>query len=199
MLNIITEFIKEHDDKNNYISGKDFEDNLRLKLKNNNIIEIQGTKGTKKFKKIYEDNKKKLREYIEELKNNNIEKEYIENKFLSYFQNNTFLYQPFGSQKFPDFILFENNKIILIEFKWSKNKNIAFNDSLPFYYAFYFFATPDNLFLFQGKDLISFDLYILLNNKVKLLREESKKKKKNLGIYIGDQNLNLHLLMKNIG
>jgi len=183
MFKIIKDFIDINDSKNSYSSSKDFEDNLKMKLKQKNIIEIQMKNGSVNEKKLYKSKLTKLKNYIEELKLKEINTNQIENNFKEYFLNDTFIYQPFGSQKFPDFIIFYKNNIILFEFKWSKNNNIVFNDSLPFYHAFYFFATPNNLFLFQGKNLIDFNTYLKLNNDVKILRNNNKKNCEEWTIY----------------
>ncbi|WKX02318.1 hypothetical protein [Candidatus Mycoplasma mahonii] len=48
--------------------------------------------------------------------------EIIDNSFQSV--RNTFIFQPYGSQQFPYFIVFTENKIIPIEIKYSKMKEV---------------------------------------------------------------------------
>lgn len=70
----------------------------------------------------------------------------------------TFIYQPYGSQQFPDIIIFTENKIIPLEIKFSskKQKNPIWNSNVPKANAFYIFGSYGmrDLTFFCGNDII---------------------------------------------
>jgi len=91
-------------------------------------------------------------------------KKHISNKFSSDFidtPNNlkgTFIYQPYGSQQFPDFIVFTNKKIVPLEVKFSTKSQSKpiWNSNVPRANAFYVFGSYglQDLTFFCGDDVM---------------------------------------------
>lgn len=71
----------------------------------------------------------------------------------------SFIYQPFGSQEFPDFLIFTDKKIIPLEIKFSADKQSKpmWNSNVPKANAFYVFGSygKKDLTFFCGKDVLS--------------------------------------------
>lgn len=96
---------------------------------------------------------------------NLIKKHIVKDKLGSNFLNvpikglkKTFIYQPYGSQQFPDLIIFTGNKAIPLEIKFSskKQKNPIWNSNVPRANAFYIFGSYGmrDLTFFCGNDVI---------------------------------------------
>lgn len=70
----------------------------------------------------------------------------------------SFLYQPYGSQKFPDFIVFTDNKVVPIEIKFSTKDQSkpVWNGHVPRANAFYVFGSygKKDITFFCGDDVI---------------------------------------------
>jgi len=91
-------------------------------------------------------------------------KGHISNKFSSNFidtPNNlkrTFVYQPYGSQQFPDFIVFTDKKVVSLEVKFSTKSQSKpiWNSNVPRANAFYIFGSYGlkDLTFFCGDDVI---------------------------------------------
>ncbi|GAA9463745.1 hypothetical protein BTM444_06640 [Helicobacter pylori] len=103
------------------------------------------------------------------------------NDFITYIHNNTphtlknpfsnltshFLYQPFGSQNYPDFLVFIFDYVVGIEIKFSKNdkgeKNLQisrpmWNSNLPKPNAIYVYGVANaNITFFKGSDILSYE------------------------------------------
>ncbi|MFH1656704.1 MAG: type II restriction endonuclease [Candidatus Nealsonbacteria bacterium] len=70
----------------------------------------------------------------------------------------TFIYQPYGSQEFPDFIIFTEQKIIPLEIKFSqKQAHPIWNSNVPKANAFYVFGSygMKDLTFFCGNDVLT--------------------------------------------
>lgn len=83
-------------------------------------------------------------------------------KFLEIPDNNlkrTFIYQPYGSQQFPDFIVFTNKKNVPLEVKFStKNQSKPiWNSNVPRANAFYIFGSYGlkDITFFCGTDVLA--------------------------------------------
>lgn len=72
-----------------------------------------------------------------------------------------YVYQPFGSQKYPDFFIIEDGYIIPLECKSSKNKRPKWNGGLPKpNLGIYFFSlTAEDITFFLGKDILPKQIY----------------------------------------
>ena len=97
--------------------------------------------------------------------------------------------EPFNTQSFPDFIIFDKNYLIPIEIKSSKDKDKPmWNNSLPKQFATYIFmAYAENLSLreivyFMGKDVITKDCSELFAYKMKEVQKAAKLSKEELSI-----------------
>ena len=91
----------------------------------------------------------------------------IENTIIDVIPNGSFIAQPFGSQSFPDFIVFDCDKVICVELKYSKNSKPMWNNSLPRQHALYVFlsnqkSSGSDLVLFKGSDVISVEMESVL-------------------------------------
>lgn len=93
-------------------------------------------------------------------------KEHISNKFASNFIDvpnaklkRTFIYQPYGSQQFPDFIVFTDKKVVPLEVKFSTKSQSKpiWNSNVPRANAFYIFGSYglQDLTFFCGDDIIA--------------------------------------------
>ena len=70
-----------------------------------------------------------------------------------------YLYQPFGSQAYPDFIVFDDNRLVCIEIKFStgSTRKPVWNSGLPRQHGIYVFGSrgiPDITF-FLGRGVLS--------------------------------------------
>lgn len=93
-------------------------------------------------------------------------KKHIGNKFGDRFleipNNNlkrTFIYQPYGSQQFPDFIVFTDKKVIPLEIKFSTQSQSKpiWNSNVPRAGAFYIFGSYGlkDITFFCGDDILA--------------------------------------------
>lgn len=94
--------------------------------------------------------------------------------------NNTIIYQPFGSQAVPDFIIKYKNKLLALEAKSSKGTRPAFNGTLPHSYCIYAFTSKkyNKHTLFLGKDVVGQKKREHLENlshKIDLIIKEAEK------------------------
>lgn len=73
--------------------------------------------------------------------------------------NRHFLFQPFGSQQYPDFLVLDRNCIVGIEVKFSKGKNgrPIWNSGLPRPNGIYIFGSygRNDITYFRGADVVS--------------------------------------------
>ncbi len=83
-------------------------------------------------------------------------------KFLEIPSNNlkrTFIYQPYGSQEFPDFIIFTDKKIVPLEIKFSAKSQSKpiWNSNVPRASAFYIFGSYGlkDITFFCGADVLA--------------------------------------------
>lgn len=96
-----------------------------------------------------------------ELMKKHIVKDKLKKDFLDIPSENlkkTFIYQPYGSQEFPDIIVFTQKKIIPLEIKFSSGnqKHPVWNSNVPKANAFYIFGSygARDLTFFCGDDVI---------------------------------------------
>lgn len=93
-------------------------------------------------------------------------KKHIENKFGDAFLDipnkilkRTFIHQPYGSQQFPDFIVFTDKKVVPLEVKFSTKKQVKpiWNSNVPRANAFYIFGSYGlkDITFFCGNDILS--------------------------------------------
>lgn len=100
---------------------------------------------------------------------------------------NCFVCQPYGSQEFPDFLIFASKKIISIEIKYSSGTSSKpmWNSNLPKANAIYIFGSYglSDVTFFLGKDVLSMEERIELigffENNAKRLEEEFRKEMRN--------------------
>jgi len=169
MLKKIFDFIRNK--KNIWLGiskGKHLEDRLEEELRKNNFIPLRLN--------ILTDKKQWLilkKEILQ--KNNNKD---IINNFPS-FTYNTYFRHPYGSQNYPDFLIFTNNSIIPIELKTSRKNNIKpmWNSNLPKSNCIYIFASfgKKDITFFKGNDVIEEKIKLkLLNFFVEIKKIEKK-------------------------
>lgn len=72
-------------------------------------------------------------------------------------ENLKYIRQPFGSQEYPDFLIFTERKIIPIEIKYSKTTSPMWNSNLPKANGFYIFGSHESkdITFFCGKNVLS--------------------------------------------
>lgn len=101
-------------------TGEQFENQFRNELKKH-FSEINGGL-TERLSHIEEKPNKEIKTAFNQLKKQVLEKNHL-NTLKNPFSNLTshFLYQPFGSQNYPDFLVFIFDHVVGIEIKFSKN------------------------------------------------------------------------------
>ncbi|BBM88519.1 hypothetical protein COTS27_00200 [Spirochaetota bacterium] len=149
MANIKDLFKDIQDNKENYISqgkGEYFEERISAKLAN-----IGYVKSIKSDIDNGKDSYKKIKEIVLSEDHEHI----LKNTFTTKSQH--FMVQPFGSQNYPDFLIFDNNRIITIETKFiaSKQGKPVWNSGLPRLNGIYLFASREDVTFFLGKNLLS--------------------------------------------
>lgn len=135
----------------NASSGKDFESNIELKLKKSG------------FSKISLETDDKLYNYLQEIKEQVQSK--LKNTLLPnslYLKDATykdvFVWQPYGSQDFPDYLLLTEHKIFAVEIKYSTKTGSKpmWNSNLPKKDALYIFGSygKKDITYFRGEDIL---------------------------------------------
>jgi len=101
-----------------------------------------------------------------------------------------YIREPFNTQSFPDFVIFDKHYLIPIEIKSSKDSDKPmWNNSLPKQYATYIFmAYAENLALreivyFMGKDVITKEATVIFANKMKEVQKAGKFSKEELDVF----------------
>lgn len=118
---------------------------------------------------------------------------------------NCFVSQPYGSQNFPDFLVFSRKKIISIEIKYSSNisSKPMWNSNLPKSNSIYIFGSygRGDVTFFMGNDVLPMNERVELIDffeEIKKLEESFKKKikknnKDNLFAYKFDRGFNVYV------
>ena len=124
-------------------SGKDFERLLIIQL------EKMGYKQTN-FNQLGDSYKKHFKTCIEE-DNNDIDND------TTYF-NHHYINQPFGSQRYPDFLVLDTRYVLCLELKFSSKKTTkpVWNSGLPRANGIYIFASSGrkDITFFRGCDIL---------------------------------------------
>ena len=151
--NFFKKLLKEKTKLTNSSSGKNFEDKLILMLKKSgfNMVSIGDDK-------IIDSYLLKIKPNIQKKLDNKI----INNTLYSDTQNiaykDFFIWQPYGTQNFPDFLVFTEFKIFTIESKYStKNQNKPlWNSNLPKKDSLYIFGCYEkrDITFFRGEDIL---------------------------------------------
>lgn len=128
-------------------TGVQFEERFLNSLKTNNFNPIRVTDISKdEFKKIKNQVINKLGDSL------------ITNPFKEIRLINCFLYQPYGSQEFPDFLVFTDKYILPIEIKYSQKSQPKplWNGNLPKEKAIYVFGSygKQDVTFFWGGDVL---------------------------------------------
>lgn len=147
-------------------TGEQFENRFRNELKKH-FSEINGDL-IEGLSHIEEKPNKEIKTTFNQLKKQVLEKnhpETLKNPFSKLTSH--FLYQPFGSQNYPDFLVFIFDYVVGIEIKFSKNdkgeKNIQtsrpmWNSNLPKPNAIYVYGVANaNITFFKGSDILSYE------------------------------------------
>lgn len=136
------------------------------------------------FKEKKKEDDKKLNTYIMEKIKKDINKPIYKNLKNTYKEHNFFVYQPYGSQKHPDFLVFTKRKIYCIECKSSKQSNTPmWNSNLPNGDNIYLFLLHKNnkneLTFFLGKDVLSDKEVITMKKQSEENKNHSESKNEN--------------------
>ncbi len=147
-------------------TGEQFENQFRNELKRH-FSEINGDL-TEGLSHIEEKPNKEIKTTFNQLKKQVLEKNHpdtLKNPFSNLTSH--FLYQPFGSQNYPDFLVFIFDYVVGIEIKFSKNdkgeKNLQtsrpmWNSNLPKPNAIYVYGVANaNITFFKGSDILSYE------------------------------------------
>ncbi|MBN0970433.1 hypothetical protein [Mycoplasma phocoeninasale] len=163
-------------------TGEDFEANFMKLLRKEGFIHIKAGKNFSAAQSEIKELEKnstfssdaELKQILKKIKEQILDKtstELVENPFQNF--NEYFIYQPYGSQNFPDFLVFSSKYIIPIETKFSKyedklkSKEISsrpvWNSNLPKANAIYLYAVSgrDTTF-FMGSDILNNDVRRIL-------------------------------------
>ena len=154
---------KDKEDWLGFSEGKDLEDKLALKLRKSGFTSLNKEDFAEKETEKWEKLKEKVRG-----------NELILNEFSAW-TSKGFIYSPYGSQKYPDFLVFTERYIIPIELKASTKEGIKpmWNSHLPKFNGLYVFASfgKKDITFFRGVDVIDKDL----SNKLIGFFEEARK------------------------
>lgn len=145
-------FIDMRDNKANYLggtdTGKQFEKRIANGLDNARFNPI-----------LKRDIEKSVLTQLQQDTNDHFHPAKIKNPLTKYRRH--YLAQPSGSQKYPDFLIFLNDRVICIEAKFSTKKQVkpVWNGGLPRQHGIYIFAARGrgDLTFFIGRDVISED------------------------------------------
>ena len=151
-LSLLFEDIKKN--KKNYTSsktGEDFEDRIIAQLKKIGFSSII---------KADVDNEGDTPGWFQSIKKQVLKEDsdkLISNPLANFRKD--FMHQPFGKQSYPDFLIFNDNKVVSIEAKFSKNsqKKPIWNSGLPRPNGIYVFGANllDDVTFFLGRDLLN--------------------------------------------
>ena len=150
-------------------TGELFEDQLKSLFKAEGFTEIRNVSKTRKVHEqimLLEGIDSKSEKYIfKDLKSKIIDKKstlYFPNPFVKI--KNSFIFQPFGSQQYPDFLMITEENIIPIEVKFSKTattkekikaKRPKWNSNLPKANGFYIYGiNATDITYFIGADIL---------------------------------------------
>ncbi|WP_367693862.1 restriction endonuclease subunit S [Helicobacter pylori] len=147
-------------------TGEQFENQFRNESKKH-FSEINGDL-TERLSHIEEKPNKEIKTAFNQLKKQVLEKNHphtLKNPFSNLTSH--FLYQPFGSQNYPDFLVFIFDHVVGIEIKFSKNdkdeKNLQtsrpmWNSNLPKPNAIYVYGVANaDITFFKGSDILSYE------------------------------------------
>ena len=148
-------FIGISRDKQNYLSskiGRDFEDRVESGLRDIGFAKI-----------LLKDLTDKKQDYVATLKSLVLDRfsdeEIINEHFLNF--GGSYITQPFGTQSYPDFLVFYRQKIICLETKYTskKQKVPVWNSGLPRPNGIYIFGAYGlrDITFFSGRDVLSPD------------------------------------------
>jgi hypothetical protein len=132
---------------------------------------------------LTEDEKKSLRKFLDKNKKIILEewltgKDYRENipSELKNIENGTYIYQPFGTQNSPDFIIIENGLFIPIEAKSSKKGYPQYNSGgIKVIYIYVLTSRQhDETTVYLGSDIITNEINELITEHIERCRELDK-------------------------
>ncbi|AZZ65603.1 type II restriction endonuclease [Metamycoplasma phocicerebrale] len=206
---MLTEIFENIMEKRSFYSssteGQEFEQKFRNLIKKSYSEIIPGEyfkKGLIEITNLENNsNSIKIANQLPKIKNNILSKTSIE-LVSNPFENvkSHFVYQPYGSQNFPDFLIFTEKYIIPIETKFSKNekgnKGIdssrpMWNSNIPKMNAIYIYGVSNlDTTFFKGSDILNIDTNKILINyfeeldkNTEALDESLLNQKNNFGIY----------------
>ncbi len=160
LMQFFNDIQKEKESIVNSKNGTEFEGSLRRILYSNG------------FNQVNPKHDEDLKLYLDKIKSKVLDvlsTEVLENDLAESGRKytNIFVHQPYGSQQFPDFLIFTNSKIIGIESKYSKqdgNKPV-WNSNLPKSSVIYIFGCykKKDVTFFLGEDVLPHNERIILN------------------------------------
>lgn len=134
--------------------GEDFEDRIVNSLREKGFDRL-----IKEDDTVLNDYLKRIKDIILDPLGTNVISNGLVNRGPQYIDR--FVYQPYGSQNFPDIIVFTKNFIIPIEDKFTSNSNSkpVWNSNLPKANAIYIFGSygMQDLTFFRGNDVLPED------------------------------------------
>ena len=145
MSSIYELFLDIKDNTKNYLisdKGADFENQFMTGLERQGYEEAF-------FHQLGDTYKRMFKQNIE--RDNDI----IDNEtYLNYY----YISQPFGTQQYPDFLIFDRDYVLCIELKFSKGKTAkpVWNSGLPRFYGLYLFGSygRNDITFFRGCDIL---------------------------------------------
>lgn len=161
-------------------TGEQFEDNIKTLLQKRGIYEISKNKNFKSFSEFENKRNKEIEILFNEIKDKTLDKNSVEticNPFEKIINN--FIYQPYGSQNFPDILIFIDKYVIPLEIKFStknaKNelkKLPKWNSNIPKNSSLYIFSIQGEIItFFKGSDFIGDETRKLLYSYFDVLNE----------------------------
>ena len=151
--NFLKEVLNKKQNLVNARSGNDFEENIKSILKHNGFSQSLLKNDAVLAKFI-----SSIKPIINKKSGNNLVRNnlYQLTKDIQY--SNCFIWQPYGSQNFPDFLVLTENHIFSMEIKFSKKNQSSpmWNSNLPKTSSLYIFGRFEqgDLTIFRGEDIL---------------------------------------------
>lgn len=128
-------------------NGKEVEDYLKTEMENRGFNRLMANRlSSEEYSSSYRKIRNQVKHHTNPLPKNPF------NRFHAHY-----IQQPNGSQDYPDFIVFEKERILTVESKFKKTGGgfPMWNSGTPRKHGIYLFITPDDVTFFLGGDILS--------------------------------------------
>lgn len=173
---VIKDVKKNKSKLTNAANGTGFENQLMILLRTNGFVQY-----TRKDDTNVNDFLDKIKPTIQQKKGDTLVDNDLKLKGKEYV--NFFIWQPYGKQNFPDFLIFTEYKVFSLETKYTKDKSICpmWNGNLPKKDGLYIFGSYGlkDIVVFRGEDVLPEEERVELINFWDSVDKEFKTYEKN--------------------